>query len=193
MTYQSLFDVTQVDVLKRVGASFNPIKPKLKDALAEKADLYGPFWLYTTCIFLLTISEFFHNELNSSSTVSFDMARIPSSATLIYIWGFGIPVGLAFLLKQMIDSKLDIVRVISIYGYSWSSIAVAIIFCALPWNLTQWVTLAIAIPFNIWIIILNYLMDKQMNLQSKLITIATISVSQLVLLLSFKIFYLKTL
>jgi hypothetical protein len=38
-------------------ATFNPTKPTLAERIEEKPDLYGPFWVCTTLIFSLLISE----------------------------------------------------------------------------------------------------------------------------------------
>lgn len=47
--------------------------------------------------------------------------------------------------------------VLCIYGYSWTSICVCVVLCAMPWMIAQWVFVAITIPFNVWIITLNYI------------------------------------
>lgn len=118
---------------------------------------------------------------------------MPSSFFLTFFVGFGVPIALAFFLKKLkIDSNLSIVRVISIYGYSWGVIVVCCFLCAMPWTIAQWIVVGITIPFNIWIIVLNYLLDKQINLKSKVIVISSISVVQTVLMLCYKLFFLRS-
>jgi hypothetical protein len=50
-----------------VLASFVPFYPLLKTKIGDKPDLYGPFWIYTTVIFLLAIVENINNYFDSET------------------------------------------------------------------------------------------------------------------------------
>jgi hypothetical protein len=105
--YTKYFDVTTHDVLRRLFFSLNPFSDKLLQAIGENADLYGPFWIYTSMIFLLAFAENMHNYLAvGSNEFAYDFANIPPSFLVVYGVGFGVPLGLSFLMKCMNDAEL---------------------------------------------------------------------------------------
>lgn len=63
--WQDYFDVTQSDVFSRLLMSLNPFKGSLSAILKDKPDLYGPFWIYTTLIFLLSATGNFSSYLSN--------------------------------------------------------------------------------------------------------------------------------
>ena len=48
--YRQYFDITTQDVLQRILFSFIPYNDKLLQAIGDRPDLYGPFWILTTVI-----------------------------------------------------------------------------------------------------------------------------------------------
>lgn len=74
----------------------------LKTKIGDKPDLYGPFWIYTSVIFLLAIVENINNFFDSDKDrIVYDVARMPSSLLVTYFVGFCVPVVLAFLVKKL--------------------------------------------------------------------------------------------
>lgn len=61
--WSEYFQIDQAELKTRVMASVNPLKNTLALATDEKPDLYGPFWLSTSCAFMLLISDSFWNVL----------------------------------------------------------------------------------------------------------------------------------
>ena len=51
--------MNQFEVKDRLIASMNPVSPVFAEVIGEKADLYGPFWIGSFLIFLLTITGSF--------------------------------------------------------------------------------------------------------------------------------------
>jgi len=47
------FQVTTVDVIKRYFHALIPFNPNFHDISDKSPDLYGPFWIYTTLIFII--------------------------------------------------------------------------------------------------------------------------------------------
>jgi len=90
--YQQYFDVTTQDVLQRITFSLIPFGDKLVQAINEKPDFYGPFWIYTTLIFLLAFAENMHNFIAVGyDDFQYDFKNIPHTFFTIYGVGFGAP------------------------------------------------------------------------------------------------------
>ncbi|GBF89718.1 hypothetical protein Rsub_02888 [Raphidocelis subcapitata] len=55
--YRAFFDVDTKDVVWRVGSSFlGPFKPDFMEVTMTSPDLYGPFWVATTLIFVTAVA-----------------------------------------------------------------------------------------------------------------------------------------
>ena len=63
------FKVTFNDIKLRIISSFIPIKNTFIDIAVEHPDLYGPFWIYTTLIYVIAaggaLSYYFTNSVNN--------------------------------------------------------------------------------------------------------------------------------
>lgn len=63
--YEQYFRVSQLDVTERIKLSFIPTNNRFFDTLGNYPDFYGPFWILTTIIFLLSsagnLSRYFYN------------------------------------------------------------------------------------------------------------------------------------
>jgi protein YIPF1/2 len=63
--YEKFFRVSQSDVIERVTLAFIPIKRDFIEKIRPNPDFYGPFWILTTLIFLLSstgnLSRYFEN------------------------------------------------------------------------------------------------------------------------------------
>ena len=78
---QSYFDVNQHEIKDRLLIITNPNKMIIANVLAEKPDLYGPFWIATSLIFCL----FAFGNLSGifgSGGYSYDL--IGSAASCVY-------------------------------------------------------------------------------------------------------------
>ena len=63
------FKVTFNDIKTRIIKSFLPINNSFFDIAVDKPDLYGPFWIYTTLIYVIAaggaLSYYFTNSINN--------------------------------------------------------------------------------------------------------------------------------
>ena len=63
------FKVTFNDIKTRIIKSFLPINNSFFDIAVDKPDLYGPFWIYTTLIYVIAaggaLSYYFTNSVNN--------------------------------------------------------------------------------------------------------------------------------
>lgn len=68
----------------------------------EKPDLYGPFWIYTTLVIILSIAGNFSRYLQSGPEgFTYDFNYIPIAAAVIFSVGFGLPLALKLLMRFM--------------------------------------------------------------------------------------------
>lgn len=88
--------MTTADVRSRILHSLVPFNPKLHDISENNPDLYGPFWIYTTVIFVIAASGSLSIYMNKIlKTSSFFQEFLPVAAATVYI-----------ILKRFMDSDL---------------------------------------------------------------------------------------
>jgi hypothetical protein len=63
--YQPYFNVTQKDVVTRILRSLSPWRQDFFENAETIPDLYGPFWILTTIIFLLNLMGNLTTYLNN--------------------------------------------------------------------------------------------------------------------------------
>lgn len=78
-----------------------------------KPDFYGPFWLLTTIIFLVSstgnLSRYFYNW--SKDAYIFKLELVRYAVLVVYSFGFGVPTLLYFVMK-FFGAKLTLPEVI---------------------------------------------------------------------------------
>lgn len=68
----------------------------------QKPDLYGPLWIYTTLIIVLSISGNFSRYLQEGEeNFTYHFTYIPIATIVIYSIGFGLPLALKLLMRFM--------------------------------------------------------------------------------------------
>ena len=79
------FKVTFNDIKTRIIKSFIPINNSFFDIAVERPDLYGPFWIYTTLIYVIAaggaLSYYFTNSVNN-----YFQAFVPVAVYFILFW-----------------------------------------------------------------------------------------------------------
>ena len=77
------FKITYNDIKTRIIKSFIPIKNDFLDIVSEKPDLYGPFWIYTTLIYVIAaggaLSYYFTNAVNN-----YFQLFVPVAGSILY-------------------------------------------------------------------------------------------------------------
>jgi hypothetical protein len=119
--YQTYFNVSTTTVLQRMKKALIPIHSESFFG-EELPDLYTPFWIATTLIFILTVCGNTGAYLNSDASV---VDKFESSNGKI-VAATGIVYGLLFLIPLVIycaltnsGSSITLVEMISLYGYSF--------------------------------------------------------------------------
>jgi hypothetical protein len=187
--YQPFFDVSQEDVIERVKRSFTPWKKDFLELSENSPDLYGPAWVYTTIIFLLAsvgnLARYFSHEIGKEPyAMRLDYVR--SASIVIYGVGFAFPVVLALMMK-FFGSKVSVVQVICIYGYSFSCFVAILLLCVVPWGWLHWILIVYGILNSSAFLLLNLETRLPEHEKGRYIVLALVAAVQLTLLLVFKL------
>jgi len=96
--------------------SFNPLSPYFFDISNGKPDLYGPFWIYTTLIFVLGASgnmcQYIQNPMPNLFSYNFDF--IPWAASLVYTFGILVPIAITFTMRLFGSDNISYLQTICI-------------------------------------------------------------------------------
>ncbi|KAL0236006.1 hypothetical protein GEMRC1_002588 [Eukaryota sp. GEM-RC1] len=142
--YSFLFDVDTKDVLKRMGDAILPIKAKnFVPSLNNNPDFYGPFWIVTTLILLLSMGGNFNslwNAVFNDEEFHFNVALVGRAVSIMYFY-FGLMPSVMWALYAWIAPVCPRLRELyCIYGYS-STIYLATFFIDLmPLALFWWLS-----------------------------------------------------
>ena len=156
--YAHFFDVDTTEVLNRCLAALYPRRPFL-DVLDGNPDLYGPFWIATTVIFILflsgTISQYLGEQ--GGNQFRYNIRLLSGALGLIYGYTFVVPVGLWAVLKWFGSEASNVLECWALYGYanliwipvalvSWSSLTILNwVFCAVGFAVS-----ALFLVRNLW-------------------------------------------
>ncbi|KFY34145.1 hypothetical protein V494_07023 [Pseudogymnoascus sp. VKM F-4513 (FW-928)] len=136
--YSQFFDVDTSSVLSRCGAALYP-RANFLDVLDGNPDLYGPFWIATTVVFILfvggTVSQYLADTGKSSDGFRYDFRLLSGAAGLIYGYTAVIPVVLWGALHYFGADTAQLLECVALYGYanliwipvaliSWSRISI---------------------------------------------------------------------
>ncbi|KAI4138714.1 MAG: hypothetical protein L6R39_006650, partial [Caloplaca ligustica] len=160
--YAQFFSVDTTAVLHRCLSALLPFphKPFL-DILDGNPDLYGPFWIATTVVFILfltgTISQFLASHHDKAFVYNFKL--LSGAAGLVYGYTCFVPVGLWAALKWFStssssgarigerESSISIVECWALYGYAniiWIPVAL------ISWSPVGWLNyLFVAVGFSV--------------------------------------------
>lgn len=158
--YQSFFDVTTTEILSRLWRSLVPIQVPFY-AQDENPDLYGPFWICTTLIFLLAAAGNFAEYLSfkpgqESQVWKYDFEKVTLAATMFYsslvVW----PIAVYMTLRQ-VSVQRSLVEIISLYGYSFTSYIFTCLLCLIPGKYWSIVSVSLSFVISVVFIIRNLL------------------------------------
>jgi protein YIPF1/2 len=134
--YAQFFDVDTNEVLRRCWAALYPRAPFL-DVLDGNPDLYGPFWIATTVVFILFLAGSINSMWGRLSgdggeSTGFDWALLSGSAGLIYGYTGLVPVGLWAVLRWFGSESANLLECWCLYGYA-NLIWVPVAFISWSW------------------------------------------------------------
>ncbi|XP_020677215.1 protein YIPF1 homolog [Dendrobium catenatum] len=144
--YKPYFDVDTSDVLDRIKDSLFPFKASFAETTANNPDLYGPFWICTTLIFVAASIGTFVTYLAhkfQDKEWDYDINLVTWSAGLFYGYVTIVPLGLYIILKYF-SAPLGLVQLWCLYGYSLFIFIPALCLSVVPVEAFRWVIVGIA-------------------------------------------------
>lgn len=182
------FKVTFNDIKVRIISSFLPINNSFFTIAVDHPDLYGPFWIYTTLIYVIAaggaLSFYFTNSINN-----YFQAFVPVAGSILYSFGFGFPLILFGIMKYF-KLEMKYVSLICLYGYSLTCFIPVLIICASGFAWIQWIFLLYGISnstafvlINLW----NYI--RSLEQKERYILLGFFGCGQFILFLILKLYF----
>ena len=144
--YQPFFDVDTDDIVKRLmlAGFYCRRDDNFMSLISQKPDAYGPFWIATTLVFTCAvtshISSWLSSYLSGAKTWAYDFQSVVSVATLVYCFAVGAPFAIWLLLRHF-ESKLKLISIICLYGYSMLLFIPAALVCLVPSATVAWIAM----------------------------------------------------
>ncbi len=147
------FKITFNDIKARLKSSFIPIRNDFMEIAVKNPDLYGPFWIYTTLIYVIAaggaLSYYFTNAVNN-----YFQLFVPVAGSILYSFGFGFPLAL-WLCMKVFKLEMKYVSLVCLYGYSLTCFIPVLILCSSGFGWIQWLLLTYGIANSTIFIIIN--------------------------------------
>ncbi|KAK4781827.1 hypothetical protein SAY86_015929 [Trapa natans] len=144
--YKPYFDVDTSDVLERIKESLFPFRGSFTEKTADNPDLYGPFWICTTLIFVAasisTFVTYIAHKLKNQDW-AYDINLVTWSAGVFYGYVLIVPLGLYVILKYF-SAPSGLVQLFCLYGYSLFVFIPALCLSVVPLEIFRWVIAGIA-------------------------------------------------
>ncbi|EGC29720.1 hypothetical protein DICPUDRAFT_51115 [Dictyostelium purpureum] len=141
--YRFLFNVDTKEVGFRLMRSMVPIKFSFFNLIRENPDLYGPFWVLTSLVFIVSVSSNLNDYFHTEKDYQVNIKKIVYSAIAMYGYSIIIPAILWGIFKWM-NLGLRLLDMLCIYGYAMFIYIPASVLCVIPNTLIQWIIVAVA-------------------------------------------------
>ncbi|KAG8466150.1 hypothetical protein KFE25_001906 [Diacronema lutheri] len=164
--YKPLFDVDSHHILTRgIHALLPRPRAQFFEVIASNPDLYGPFWISTTLIFVIGVSGNLAKWLSFTPTDAqphwtYDFTKLSGASTAVYMYASGAPVAVWAALRYMQANK-RLVDVVCMYGYSLASFVPISLLCVLPSPLLRWILISLGCAASAAFLVSNVDMHLQ--------------------------------
>ncbi|KAH0470461.1 hypothetical protein IEQ34_000184 [Dendrobium chrysotoxum] len=157
-SYQPYFNVDTDIVFDRLVGAVYPM-----DGFCTKVDanpdLYGPVWISTTLVFLLSAlgncaTYLMKNGNKPEIAWNFDVNYVNWAASVIYGYVLAVPASFYFLLRYF-GSNAGLVQLWCIWGYSLSIFIPTALLLVIPFEILKWIIILFAGSASAYFIALN--------------------------------------
>lgn len=190
--YQKYFNVTTSEVLKKIAYSLTLINyKKFKKVSKNKTDFYGPFWIYITMIFSLSISQNLYSLLSKPKNRNFQytIKYLPNSFSIILLFGFLIPIFFNTIIRAF-GGFIAYNKIITIYGYSQSINVFVLFLSAYPNGFYQSLVIlwgAVHSTVFIFLCLKEELLERQGDVRN--FGVGSLCFCQLLLVVVYKVYF----
>lgn len=182
------FNVDYENVKDRLKFALNPMNGRFLSLIEYHPDLYGPFWIATTLIFVVAAAGNFSLAM-SSTEVSHSYAMITKAVVVIYLVAFGIPAGL-WGAMLMFGSEMRYVQIACLYGYSLVVYLPITLVCLIPSEGLRWLVVFAGVGSSTLFLLSNLKPMLEKEIQARqYIVLGIVAFGQLVLGLTLKTYF----
>ncbi|KAF9962667.1 hypothetical protein BGZ65_008571 [Modicella reniformis] len=142
--YTRFFDVDTSQVLERCFASVIP-KDNFLEVMGGSPDLYGPFWIATTVIFVLFVTSSIVDSINAyinKTPYSYNFFHMTFAFGTIYTYAFLVPL-LVWGATKYFGCQPNLLEMLALYGYALTIWIPVSILSVIPIELARWILLGI--------------------------------------------------
>ncbi|KAM9322563.1 protein YIPF1 [Pholidichthys leucotaenia] len=165
--YQRFFDIETHHVKERIIGSMLPWPRKnfIHVYLRGNPDLYGPFWICTTLVFVMAItgnlSTFLVNSWKPEYKYSPEFGKVSIAATAIFSYAGLVPLGLWGLLLWRNNKIMNLVsysfmEIVCVYGYSLSIYIPAVVLWTFPIEWLRWCSIVVALGLSCSVLVMTF-------------------------------------
>ena len=145
-TYQQYFDVDTADIVDRLRRSVS-LENKMFFEGEMRPDMYGPFWLCTTLVFVMAAAGNLGSLLSFVPTedkqvFTYNFSKLTVATSVLYGYCLVVPIAGWGASKVMLAEPFSLLELICIYGYSLAVYIPAAMLCVLPMEFLRWVFIA---------------------------------------------------
>ncbi|KAK7337795.1 hypothetical protein VNO77_18382 [Canavalia gladiata] len=188
--YKPYFDIDTSDVIERIIDSLFPFRGTFNEKTATNPDLYGPFWICTTLIFVAasigTFVTYIAHKLKSQEW-NYDINLVTWSAGLFYGYVTIVPLCLYVILKYF-SAPAGFVQLLCLYGYSLFVFIPALCMSVVPLEIFRWVIAGVAGFMSATFVALNLRAHIKSSGERWFLIVAGIFLLQLALAVVLKIY-----
>ena len=186
--FRDAFNVDFEEVKDRLKFALNPLNDRFLSLIEYHPDMYGPFWIATTLIFLVAATGNLSLAM-SSAEANHSYAMITKAVVVIYMVTFGVPAGLwgAMLL---FGSDCRYVQLACLYGYSLVVYLPVTLICLVPSDGLRWLIVIAGVSSSTIFLVSNLkpMLEKEIQTRQYII-LGLIVFGQLVLGLTLKMYF----
>jgi len=130
--------------MERCFASVIP-KDNFLEVMGGAPDLYGPFWIATTVIFVLFVTSSIVDSINAylnGTVYSYNIYQMTFAFGAIYTYAFIVPL-MVWGATKYFGCQPDLLEMLSLYGYALTIWIPVSILSVIPIELARWILLGI--------------------------------------------------
>mmetsp|Transcript_8286 Transcript_8286/g.34127 ORF Transcript_8286/g.34127 Transcript_8286/m.34127 type:complete len:242 (+) Transcript_8286:157-882(+) len=144
--YRPYFDVNTDDVVKRLkyALMFCGAGSPFLEVVREKPDAYGPWWIATTLVFLLSVTSHLTALMHFGRDYEYDFTVVTIAATTVYAYVGVVTLAMWLGLNYWLKTPMTLLQCGCVVGYSLTVYLPASVVCVagpLSWPalLAAWV------------------------------------------------------
>jgi hypothetical protein len=160
--YRPYFQVDSQTVLRRLQKALLLSRGYLFEG--SQPDLYGPFWVITTLIFVLAFTGNAGSYLESPDEWAADINKVVTAYTLLYSTAAAVPL-LTYVILNHSGSKVKYIELLSVYCYSFAVFVPSSCLCILPDHLVRLVVTCCATGVSLKLLHSHFWVEMEEVLQ----------------------------